>query len=194
MSGSGMAAQLRQEAAAGGSGSAPVGDDRSNVTILPQLPKPDVNKSVPSGGHKMTDHPTREEMNAKLEATEARMESKLDAIVRSIDSVKDELRNQGAIVALRFDHMDERVNGAKIAANDARTAAIDAQRATSQLWWNTAITGLALIGIIFTAFMMWNDAVVMVEGLLRRDAVAPEAMPSPTAPAAPAPRPAVPSP
>ena len=41
----------------------------------------------------MTDHPTREEMNAKLEATESRMVNKLDAIVRSIDSVKDELRN-----------------------------------------------------------------------------------------------------
>jgi hypothetical protein len=165
-----------------------------NVVALPQKSVGGGKGNGSGGDGPMTDHPTREEMNAKLEATESRMVNKLDAIVRSIDSVKDELRNQSETIALRFDHMDERVNGAKIAANDARTAAIDAQRATSQLWWNTAITGLALVAIIFTAFMMWSDAVVMVEGLLRRDAVAPEAMPSPTAPAAPAPRPAVPSP
>lgn len=194
MSGSGMAAQNQQDATAGGRGSAPVGDDRSNVASLRQFPKPEVNKSVPSGDHKMTDHPTREEMNAKLEATEARMENKLDAIVRSIDSVKDELRNQGAIVALRFDHIDERVNDAKAAANDARYAAIDAQRATSTVKWNILATAIGVAAVLIAVFAVWNEAIGKVEVLRRPQFEVQETTPSPTTPAAPAPRPAAPSP
>jgi hypothetical protein len=194
MSGSGMAAQLRQDAVAGGRGSAPDGDDGSNLIRLSQVSEPDVNKSVPGGDEKMTDHPTREEMNAKLEATEARMENKLDAIVRSIDSVKDELRNQGTVAALRFDHIDERVSDAKTAANDARYAAIDAQRATSTLRWNIVATGLSVAALFITVFAVWNDAIGTVEGLLRPQFEVQEAMPSHTAPAAPMPPPAAPSP
>ena len=160
MSGSGMAAQNQQDARAGGRGSGPVGDDRSNVTILPQLPKPAVNKSVPGGDEKMTDHPTREEMNAKLEATESRMVNKLDAIVRSIDSVKDELKSQGTLAGLRFDRMDEKVNDAKAAANEARSA-------SASVKWNILFTGLTVAALCYGAFVMWSDAVGMVHGILR---------------------------
>jgi hypothetical protein len=112
------------------------------------------------GGGDMTDHPTREEMNAKLEATEARMESKLDVIVRSLESVRDELKTQGTIVGLRFDRMDEKVNDAKTAANEARSA-------SASVKWNILFTGLTVVALCYGAFVMWSDAVGMVHGILR---------------------------
>jgi hypothetical protein len=112
------------------------------------------------GGGDVTDHPTREEMNAKLEATEARMENKLDVIVRSLESVRDELKSQGTVAGLRFDRMDEKVNDAKTAANEARSA-------SASVKWNIFFTGLTVVALCYGAFVMWSDAVVMVHGILR---------------------------
>lgn len=92
--------------------------------------------------------PTREEYNAKLEAVEARLETKLVGIDGKLDRLADQLA------------------GVAASATEAKTAAERARDVAGNIKWNIAFTALALIGVIFAMWTIWAQAVEMTKGLL----------------------------
>ncbi len=92
--------------------------------------------------------PTREEYDAKLEAVEARLETRLV----SIDGKLDRL----------FDKVELAVGQSA----EARTAANDARKAATEIKWHIIFTALATLGILLAAWAIWAQGVEMVGTLL----------------------------
>lgn len=72
---------------------------------------------------------TREEMDAKLQATEARLETRLVSMDAKLDNLLNEVRRVGDI------------------ARDAKDAASEAKAAASSIKWNVLFAALGGIGI-----------------------------------------------
>lgn len=85
--------------------------------------------------------PTREEYDAKLEAVEARLETRLMGIDGKLDRL--------------FDRVD-------YAANQAR----EARSAATNIKWNILFTAIGSIAVLFAAFALWAQGVEMVGALL----------------------------
>jgi len=83
---------------------------------------------------------TREEMVVRIEAVEARVETKFVIIDGKLDRL--------------FDRVETGINFSR----DAKTAA-------SNIKWNIIFTALAVIGIMFAAWALWAQGVEMVSGI-----------------------------
>lgn len=92
--------------------------------------------------------PTREEFDAKLEATEARLETRLV----SIDGKLERL----------FDRVEESVR----TSHRAEDAAIRAALAASSMKWNIFFTALGTIGVLFAAWAIWMQGMEMIGSIL----------------------------
>ena len=94
-----------------------------------------------------TDNPSRGEVNAKLEAVEARLDGKL------------------VTIDVKLDRLFDRVEAAVQASEKAETAAGEAQRSASNVKWNIVATAIGVIAILFAAWAIWSQGVEMVAGL-----------------------------
>ena len=92
--------------------------------------------------------PTREEIDAKIEASEARVEARLTAIDGKLDRLFDRLQ-----VAISQ-------------TGDAKDAALAAQKAASSTKWNILFTALASIAALLAVWALWVQAAEMVATLL----------------------------
>lgn len=86
----------------------------------------------------MTD-PTREEMDAKLDAVEARLETRLT----SIDG--------------KLDRLFDNVNYVARTATEAKNAADKAHDAASNIKWNILFTALGVLGVIVAMWAILNS-------------------------------------
>ena len=107
----------------------------------------DATSSSPSEAKNMSD-PTREEIDAKIEASEARVEARLTAIDGKLDRLFDRLQ-----VAISQ-------------TGDAKDAALAAQKAASSTKWNILFTALASIAALLAVWALWVQAAEMVATLL----------------------------
>lgn len=101
-----------------------------------------------SGGLDMADHPSREEMNAKLEAVEARLETRLT----SID--------------VKLDRIGDRVETAVEQSRDAKTAANDARSAATSTKWNILFTAIGVATVLIAAWAIMMQGMEMIGTLL----------------------------
>lgn len=111
------------------------------------------------GGGDMTNHPTREEMHAKLEATEARLDKSLTEVLSGIDNIRSQVDSQGKILTGRFNTLEGKVGEATSAAKEAKASA-------STIKWNILFTGLTVAALLFAAFALWTQAVEMTTGIM----------------------------
>ena len=96
----------------------------------------------------MADHPSREEMNAKLEAVEARLETRLT----SID--------------VKLDRIGDRVETAVEQSRDAKTAANDARSAATSTKWNILFTAIGVATVLIAAWAIMMQGMEMIGTLL----------------------------
>ena len=94
------------------------------------------------------DTPSREEVNAKLEAVEARLDGKLASIESKIDLMFGQLK----IVA----DTSER----------AEKAAYAAQRSAANTKWNIVIIALAVVAVLLAAWALWSQGMELIAGLV----------------------------
>lgn len=92
--------------------------------------------------------PTREEIDAKLEASEARVDARLSGIEATLKILLD------------------RVEVSVQASRDAKTAADDAKTAAGNTKWNILFTALGVLAVIFAVWAVWAQGIEMVSGLL----------------------------
>lgn len=99
--------------------------------------------------------PTREEFDAKLEATEARLETRLVSIDGKLDRLFDRVEE-----SVRTSHRTED------ASHRAENAAIDAWKAASNVKWNILFTALGTIGLIIAIWAVWTQGIEMIGTIL----------------------------
>lgn len=111
------------------------------------------------GGSKVTDpnHPSREEINARLEAVEARLDGKL----ASMDGKLDRLADQMGFISKEIGLLSREVESARVAAESAESASTSTK-------WNILFTGLTVGAILLAAFALWAQGVEMVTGLVEQ--------------------------
>lgn len=108
-----------------------------------------------SGGKSdMADTPTRNEIDAKLEAAEARTATALARIDGKLDRLFDRVE-----VAI------QQTTEAKASAEAARQEAIGARTASQNVKWNVVATGLVVVGILLAAWAIWVQGIEMVSGI-----------------------------
>jgi hypothetical protein len=103
--------------------------------------------------------PTREEFNAKLEATEARMDARVASAVGRIDTLAAQLVANEANMARLSERAVAASERAAAASEQAAAAAERASRAAdgasglkSTMWITSITTILAVLGIAFAAY------------------------------------------
>ncbi len=92
--------------------------------------------------------PTREEYDAKLEATEARLQTFLVGLDGKLDRVLDRLNVVGE------------------EAHDARTAAYEARNAAANVKWNILFAALGSIALMLAVWAIWTQGMEMIGTLL----------------------------
>ena len=92
--------------------------------------------------------PTREEIVARIEASEARVEARLTGLDGKLDRLFD------------------RVEVAITEANRAGGLAEDARKAALSTKWNILFTALGVVAVLVAAFALWAQGVEMVSGIL----------------------------
>ncbi len=92
--------------------------------------------------------PTREEFDAKLMATEERLNGRLIAIDGKLDRL--------------FDRIEVAVQSSERASNYAE----DARKAAADTKWNILFTALGVVGVLFAAWALWAQGIEMMSALL----------------------------
>lgn len=92
--------------------------------------------------------PTREEIDAKLAAVEARLEARLVGIDGKLDRISDSLLTVTS------------------KSQEAKEAADRASSAASSVKWNILFTALAVLGVIAAMWAIWAQGIEMVSGIL----------------------------
>ena len=105
------------------------------------------------------DNPSREEVNAKLEAVEARLDGKLTSIEGKLDRLGDQMVAFNTIGGERFEHLSREVGSARDAAERAATSA-------SNVKWNIFFTALGVVATLFAAWMIWSEGMEMIATIL----------------------------
>lgn len=95
-----------------------------------------------------TEAPSREEVNAKIETVEARLDSKLATINGKLDRM--------------FDRMELVVN----TSNDAKDAANKARNSASTIKWNILFTAVGVVATLFAAWAIWSQGMELVATVL----------------------------
>lgn len=124
-------------------------DDKFFTSFLKAMSERDIKPFlVPREETRVMSEPTREEMDAKLEAVEARLETRLVSIESKLDRVFD--RVQVSV---------EQSKEAKAAAEGARTAA-------AQTKWNILFTAVGVLTVLLAAWAIWMQGMEMIGTLL----------------------------
>jgi hypothetical protein len=115
--------------------------------------------------------PTREEFNAKLEATEARMDARITSASGKIDTLVAQMAaNEAGMSRLseRAVAASERAalasEQAAAAAERAAAAAVDAGGLKSTMWITSITTILAVVGIAFAAYFGTQSSNLSIVG------------------------------
>jgi hypothetical protein len=102
---------------------------------------------------------TREEMDAKLEAAEARVETKLVGIDGKIDRLSDQLSSAMSQVSLELRTTREAAERGESASNEARKAA-------SQVKWNILFTAIGVLAVAIAFWGIWMQGMEMIGTLI----------------------------
>ncbi|WP_323795023.1 hypothetical protein [Nisaea sp.] len=102
--------------------------------------------------------PTREEIDAKLAAVEARVEAKLVGIDGKLDRIVDQIANSVSATNQKIDLLSEKVS---TAGDDAR----EAKKAAGDIKWHVLYTALGVVAVIFAMWAVWAQGIEMVAGL-----------------------------
>lgn len=94
------------------------------------------------------DSPSREEVNAKLEAVEARLDGKLASIDGKLDRLFDRLK----VVVDTSERAEKAANAAKNSASNIK--------------WNIFFTALGVIATLLAAWAIWSQGMELVAGLV----------------------------
>lgn len=120
--------------------------------VMHVAPKKSDTASKPEGAsgarEKIMAEPTREEIVARIEASEARVEARLTGLDGKLDRLFD------------------RVEVAITEANRAGGLAEDARKAALSTKWNILFTALGVVAVLVAAFALWAQGVEMVSGIL----------------------------
>lgn len=116
----------------------------SSVNLSGKIPEQlDLVKEVHAKDQLMSDAPSREEVNAKLEAVEARLDTKL--------------ANISADLKVLLVKTDQSIN-----------AATEAKKAASNVKWNILFTALATLGVVVTVIIAFNSIGYTVLSLIKQ--------------------------
>lgn len=102
--------------------------------------------------------PTREEIDAKLAAVEARVEAKLVGIDGKLDRIVDQIASSVFATNQKIDLLSEKVSNA---GDDAR----EAKKAAGDIKWHVLYTALGVVAVIFAMWAVWAQGIEMVAGL-----------------------------
>lgn len=119
---------------------------------------PDTSENISSEGKAVAD-PTREEIDAKLAAVEARLETKLVGIDGKLDRLADQITMSSSSVTSKLETVAEQTK-------DARDSARQAQSAASGIKWHIIYTAIGVIAIIVAMWGIWTQGIEMVTGLV----------------------------
>ena len=98
----------------------------------------------------MTDppHPSRLEVDAKLETVEARLDAKLATIDGKLDRL--------------FDRLEVVVS----TVQDAKEAANKASESAASIKWNILFTAMGAVATLLAAWAIWSQGMELVAGIL----------------------------
>lgn len=102
--------------------------------------------------------PSREEYDAKLSASEARIEVKLTAIEGKIDRLSDQIFSLNTFSNERMQNLSRDVG-------EARDAAKAAETSSSNIKWHILFTALGVVGLVFVMWQVWVQGIEMISGL-----------------------------
>ncbi|MEL6963418.1 MAG: hypothetical protein AAFO01_11710 [Pseudomonadota bacterium] len=102
---------------------------------------------------------SRDEMNARLEAVEARMDARMSSIDSNLGRISDQLTASATINTERYTRLTEKIGDAKQSASEAASAARGVK-------WNIVATGLTVAGVLLAVFAIWVQAIEMTSGVL----------------------------
>ena len=134
------------------------------VVVRPRVKKNTEHGTISSGSSNTNDRgqmmantatPSREEIDSKLAAVEARLDSKLATIDGKLDRLFD-----------RVDVAIEASKDAKGAAKEAKSAAEDAGRSASNIKWNVLFTGIGVAAVLIAAWAVWAQGMELVAGII----------------------------
>lgn len=92
---------------------------------------------------------TREEHDAKLEAVEARLETKLVTMDAKLDRI-------GGQISAAVERLSSETMGAKEAAQRAELRADEARSAASSMKWNILFTALGAVAVLVAFWAIWQ--------------------------------------
>ena len=95
-----------------------------------------------------TDSPTRPEVDAKLQAVEARLDSKL------------------ATIDGKLDRLFDRIELAIEASKEAKGAAEEARKSASNMKWNILFTGIGVAAVLIAAWAVWVQGMELIAGII----------------------------
>ena len=96
-----------------------------------------------------SDSPSREEVNAKLEAVEARVDTKLVVMDSKLDRIVD------------------LVNVSIQASKRAENSADEAKKSASNLKWNISFTAITTVGLVVAIGAFWIHGMGFIANLLK---------------------------
>jgi len=134
-------------------------NDPQGASIRVGVPANRLDTSVIGDNHARMNSPTREEINSKLEATEARMDARVASAVGRIDTLAAQLVANEANMARLSERAVAASERAAAASEQAAAAAVRAAHAAdgasglkSTMWITSITTILAVLGIAFAAY------------------------------------------
>ena len=113
------------------------------------------------GGNTMTttDPPSREEVNAKLEAVEARLETRLVKMDTKLDVIVDRLQTSAAA----SNDLREELKDTK---RELKNDLMETKKAASTIKWNILFTGLAVAGVMVAVFSLWTQGMEFISNMI----------------------------
>jgi hypothetical protein len=123
---------------------------------------------------------SREEMNAKLEAVEARTEARFTTLDAKIDKLSGQIEVAFKSLTMDVAAAKNESAGATEAAKEAKDEARGAREAAASTKWNLWAMGLAVIAVILTMWALQMQSQDFAIGL--RDAATQSAPPAPPPP------------
>lgn len=103
------------------------------------------------------DTTNREYIDAKIDAVRAQNDARFSEVMHGVSGLGDRLDMQKELLLLT-----------KAASERAEAAADKAQKSTSNIKWNVAITAIAVIGVLFVTWQLWMQGVGMTASILER--------------------------
>lgn len=102
--------------------------------------------------------PSREEYDAKLEAVEARLETRLATI-------EGKMERFAATIDGKLDRLSDQMTNVASAASRAETAADAAKTSASNVKWNVLFISLTTAALVLGSIALWLQGIEMVTGL-----------------------------